>query len=74
MKFLLYRASDTKELGIIEINSLDELKQLNGKYNNKEEWTAWSDIHSIVIDFGTTKDEQRQGIDGTIIIYDDYIE
>jgi len=73
MKFLLDRASDYKDFGIIEINSLDELKQLNDKYNSKEEW-AWSDSHSIVINFSTTKDDQRQGIDGTITIYDSYIE
>ena len=73
MKFLLDRASDTKELGVIEVNSLDELKQLNDKYNNKEEG-VWPDSHSIVIDFSTTKDDQRQGIDGTITIYDNYIE
>lgn len=74
MKFRLDRASDYKALGIIEINSLDELKQLNDKYNNKEEWAVWPDSHSIVIDFSTTKDDQRQGIDGTITIYDDYVE
>ena len=73
MKFRLDRASDWKDFGIIEINSLDELKQLNDKYNNKEDY-AWSDSHSILIDFSTTKDDQRQGIDGTITIYDNYIE
>ena len=73
MKFRLDRASDYKDFGIIEINSLDELKQLNDKYNSKKEW-AWSDSHSIVINFSTTKDDQRQGIDGTITIYDNYIE
>lgn len=73
MKFRLDRASDYKALDIIEINSLNELKQLNDKYNSKEEW-AWSDSHSIIIDFSTTKDDQRQGIDGTITIYDNYVE
>lgn len=73
MKFRLDRASDYKDFGIIEVNSPDELKQLNSKYNNKKEW-AWSDSHSIVINFNTTKDDQRQGIDGTITIYDNYIE
>lgn len=73
MKFRLDRASDYKALGIIEINSLDELKQLNDKYNSKEEW-AWPDSHRIVIDFSTTKDDQRLGIDGTITIYDNYVE
>ena len=73
MKFRLDRASDYKDFGIIEINSLDELKQLNDKYNSKEEY-AWTDCHSIVIDFSTTRDDQRQGIDGTITIYDDNIE
>lgn len=32
MKFRLDRASDYKALDIIEINSLNELKQLNDKY------------------------------------------
>ena len=72
MKFLLYRASDTKELGVIEVNSLNELKQLNGKYNGKEDW-AW-DSHSIVIDFNLSEEEEEQDIDGTITIYDYYIE
>lgn len=73
MKFRLDRASDFKDFDVIEVNSLEELKQLNDKYNNKEEY-AWPDSHSIVIDFSTTKDGQRQGIDGTITIYDNYIE
>ena len=73
MKFKLGRASDYKVFGIIEINSLDELKQLNDKYNSKEEY-AWTDCHSIVIDFSTSRDGQGQGIDGTITIYDNYIE
>lgn len=73
MKFLLNRASDFKDFDVIEINSLDELKQLNDKYNSKEEW-AWDDSHSIIIDFSTTKDDQRLGIDGTITIYDNYVE
>ena len=72
MKFRLDRASDYKDFGIIEINSLDELKQLNGKYNGKEDW-AW-DSHSIVIDFNLSEEEEEQGIDGTITIYDYYIE
>ena len=74
MKFKLDRASDYKDFGIIEINSLDELKQLNDKYKNEEGWAAWPFSHSIVINFSTTKDDQRQGIDGTITIYDNYIE
>ena len=73
MKFFLDRASDGKDFGVVEVNSLDELKKLNDKYNTKEEY-AWTDSHSIVIDFSTTEDDQRQGIDGTITIYDDYIE
>lgn len=74
MKFRLERASDWANLGIIEVNSLDELKQLNSKYNNKEEW-AWSDSHKIVIDFEIVyKEDKEQGIDGIITIYDDYIE
>ena len=73
MKFLLDRSSDFKDFGVIEVNSLEELKQLNDKYNNKEEG-VWPDSHSIVINFSTTEDDQRQGIDGTITIYDDYIE
>lgn len=73
MKFRLDRASDYKALGIIEINSLDELKQLYDKYNSKVEW-AWDDSHSIIIDFSTTKDDQRLGIDGTIIISDYWVE
>lgn len=74
MKFRLERASDWANFGIIEINSLDELKQLNNKYNNKEEW-AWSDSQKIVIDFEVTyKEDKEQGIDGIITIYDGYIE
>lgn len=73
MKFRLDRTSDFKVFGIIEINSLDELKQLNDKYNSKEEW-AWSDSHSIVIDFGVSEWDKKQGIDGTITISDYYIE
>lgn len=72
MKFSLYRASKSEYLGTIEINSLNELKQLNGKYNGKEDW-AW-DSHSIVIDFNLSEEEEEQGIDGTITIYDYYIE
>ena len=73
MKFLLNRASDYKAFGIIEINSLDELKQLNSKYNCKEDY-ACTDSHSIIIDFNLTKEEKEQGIDGRITIYDYYIE
>lgn len=73
MKFRLDRASDYKDFGIIEINSLDELKQLNDKYNSKEEW-AWDDSHRIVIDFNLSEEEEEQGIEGTITIYDSYIE
>ena len=73
MKFLLNRASDLKDLGVIEVNSLDELKQLNGKYNGKEDW-AWTNSHSIVIDFNLSEEEEEQGIDGTITIYDYYID
>lgn len=74
MKFRLERASDWENLGIIEVNSIDELKQLNSKYNNKEEW-AWNDSHKIVIDFEVVyKEDKEQNIDGTITIYDNYIE
>ena len=73
MKFSLYRASKYEYIGTIEINSLNELKQLNGKYNGKEDW-AWTDSHSIVIDFNLSEEEEEQGIDGTITIYDYYIE
>ena len=73
MKFLLYRASDTKELGVIEVNSLDELKQLNDKYKSKKDF-AWSDSRKIVIDFDVSKEDKEQGIDGRITIYDFYIE
>ena len=71
MKFLLDRASDGEELGIIEINSLDELKKLNSRYNGKEDH-AWSLSHSIIIDFD--KENKEKGIDGGILIYDYYIE
>lgn len=71
MKFLLDRASDAEELGIIEINSLNELKQLNSKYNNKE---YWSGSQKIVIDFKVTEEDKEQCIDGRITIYDNYIE
>lgn len=72
MKFLLDRVSDGKEFGIIEVNSLDELKQLNSKYNSKE-W--WSDCHRIVVDFDVPcKKDEEQGVEGIITIYDDYIE
>lgn len=73
MKFTLERSSDYKDFGVIEINSLDELKHLNDKYNCKEAW-AWSDSHSIVIDFGVSEWDKKQGIDGRITIYDNYIE
>lgn len=73
MKFRLERASDWKDLGIIEVNSLDELKQLNAKYNNKEDW-AWDDSQKIVIDFDAYKEDKEQGVDGIITIYDYYIE
>lgn len=73
MKFLLNRASDLKDLGVIEVNSLNELKQLNGKYNGKED-QAWTNSHSIVIDFNISEEEEEQGIDGTITIYDYYID
>ena len=74
MKFRLERASDWNDLGIIEINSLDELKQLNSKYNNKEDF-AWSDSQKIVIDFECMYEEdEKLGIDGVITIYDSYIE
>ena len=73
MKFLLDRASDGEEFGVIEVNSLDELKKLNDKYNTKDEY-AWTDSHSIVIDFNLSEEEEEQGIDGTITIYDYYIE
>ncbi len=73
MKFSLYRASKSEYIGTIEINSLNELKQLNGKYNGKEDW-AWTDSHRIVIDFNLSEEEEEQGIDGTITIYDYYIE
>ena len=72
MKFSLYRASKYECIGTIEINSLNELKQLNGKYNGKEDW-AW-DSHSIVIDFNLSEEEEEQGIEDTITIYDYYIE
>ena len=73
MKFSLYRASKSEYIGTIEINSLNELKQLNGKYNGKEDW-AWTDSHRIVIDFNLSEEEEEQGIDGTITIYDYYVE
>ena len=73
MKFSLYRASNSEYIGTIEINSLNELKQLNDKYNGKEDW-AWTDSHRIVIDFNLSEEEEEQGIDGTITIYDYYIE
>lgn len=72
MKFRLERASDWANLDIIEVNSLDELKQLNDKYNNKD--CAFDDSHKIVIDFDAYKEDEEQGIDGIITIYDDYIE
>lgn len=71
MKFELDRASDGKELGIIEVNSLNELKQLNDKYNTKEGY-AWEDSHKIVIDFDPYY--CKKGVDGIITIYDYYIE
>lgn len=74
MKFLLNRASEiVEDLGVIEINNLDELKQLNNKYNSKEEY-AWSDSHSIIIDFDVNKEDKERGIDGRITVYDYYIE
>ena len=73
MKFSLYRASKSEYIGTIEINSLNELKQLNGKYNGKEDW-AWTDSRKIVIDFNLSEEEEEQGIDGTITIYDYYVE
>ena len=74
MKFRLGRASDWGDLGIIEINSLDELKNLNDKYNGKEEW-VWSDSHKIVINFENLYEEDNEhGINGVITIYDHYIE
>lgn len=73
MKFSLYRASKSEYIGTIEINSLNELKQLNGKYNGKEDW-AWTDSHRIIIDFNLSEEEEEQGIDGTITIYDYYVE
>ena len=71
MKFELNRASDGKELGIIEVNSLDELKQLNDKYRNKED-PAWENSQKIVISFDTYY--CGRDMDGTITIYDYYIE
>lgn len=74
MKFRLERASNWKDLGIIKINSLDELKLLNSKYNNKEDF-AWSDSQKIVVDFGNIYEEDKEhGINGVITIYDYYIE
>lgn len=73
MKFLLNRASDFKNFDVIEVNSLDELKQLNSKYNCKEDY-AWTNSHSIIIDFNLTKEEKEQGVDGRITIYDYYVE
>ena len=74
MKFRLERASDWKNFGIIEVNSIDELKQLNSKYNNKKEW-AWNDSQKIVIDFEIVyKEDKEQNLDGIITIYDNYIE
>lgn len=74
MKFRLERASDWNDFGIIEVNSLDELKNLNAKYNGKEEW-AWSDSQKIVIDFENIyKEDKKHGINGVITIYDQYIE
>lgn len=73
MKFSLYKASDYENFGTIEVNSLDELKQLNSKYNSKEGW-AWTDSHSIIIDFNLTKEEEEQGVEGRITIYDYYME
>lgn len=71
MKFRLDRASDGKELGIIEVNSLDELKQLNDKYNTEEGY-AWADSQKIVIDFDPCY--CKKDVDGIITIYDYYIE
>ena len=74
MKFRLEKASDWNDFGIIEVNSLDELKNLNDKYNGKEAW-AWSDSHKIVIDFENLYEEDKEhGIEGVITIYDHYIE
>ena len=74
MKFLLNRASDIKELGVIEVNSLDELKQLNDKYRNEED-PAWENSQRIVIDFDVYYAEDKErGIEGIITIYDYFIE
>ena len=74
MKFFLDRASDGKDFGVVEINSLEELKQLSDKYRNEEDY-AWDNSHSIVIDFDAPyKEAKEQGIDGRITIYDYYVE
>ena len=69
MKFHLKRASDHnwKDIDIIEVNSLDELKELSIQYKACNE-TPY-DINRIIIDFDTD-----DNTDGTIIIYDDYVE
>ena len=74
MKFRLDRASDYKDFGIIEINSLDELKQLNDKYRNEED-PAWENSQRIIIDFDVYYAEDKErGIEGIITIYDYFIE
>ena len=63
MKFVITKSSDLDYKEEVEINTLDELKQLQEKYAIPEDDTCWKNP-SLIIDFN----------DKSITVYDYYLE
>ena len=69
MKFHLRKASDlsNKEIGVIKVNSLEELKDLPNKYKTNKDSPLNND-QRIIIDFDKSWYDNNDDTDGEIII------